>query len=61
MQQLIDHMVGSTDYLLRRPSPVARPSRGAWSMNRNGAWSVLEALRRPGVLDRMCVSPLGFT
>ena len=22
VQQLIDHMVGSTDYLLRRPSPV---------------------------------------
>jgi uncharacterized protein (TIGR03086 family) len=63
VQQLIDHMVGSTDYLaavLAGRATVARS--GAWVDDyRNGARSVLEALRRPGVLDRMCLSPLGFT
>jgi uncharacterized protein (TIGR03086 family) len=63
VQQLIDHMVGSTDYLaaaLAGREPVAR-SGGSADDYRIGVRSVLEGLRRPGALDRTCVSPLGFT
>ena len=63
VQQLIDHMVGSTDYLaaaLAGREPVARSGASADDY-RIGARGVLEGLRRPGALDRTCVSPLGFT
>lgn len=63
VQQLIDHMVGSTDYLaaaLTGREPVARSCATADDY-RIGARSALEGLRRPGALDRTCVSPLGFT
>ncbi|TQM37137.1 TIGR03086 family metal-binding protein [Pseudonocardia cypriaca] len=62
VQQLIDHMTGSTDYLLAAVAgepPSVR--RGATPDDyRAGVAAALEALARPGVLDRRCASPLGF-
>jgi uncharacterized protein (TIGR03086 family) len=62
VQQLIDHMVGSTDYLLgallaRDPQP--RSGAGAADY-RAGVARVLDELGRPGALHRTCMSPLGF-
>jgi uncharacterized protein (TIGR03086 family) len=62
VQQLMDHMTGSTDYLLAAlagEQPVAR-KRATAQDYRAGVAAVLEALARPGVLDRRCMSPLGF-
>ncbi|OLS98690.1 TIGR03086 family protein [Pseudonocardia sp. CNS-004] len=62
VQDLIDHMTGSTDYLLAAvagESPSVR--RGATPDDyRAGVAAVLEALARPGVRDLRCASPLGF-
>jgi uncharacterized protein (TIGR03086 family) len=62
VQQLIDHMTGSTDYLLAAVAgepPSVR--RGATPQDyRAGVETALEALARPGVLDQRCMSPLGF-
>jgi uncharacterized protein (TIGR03086 family) len=62
VQQLVEHMVGSTDYLLGA-SGAAVPGRSApatVSDYRDGVRRVLDALGRPGALQRRCVSPLGF-
>ena len=63
VQQLIDHMVGSTDYLAAALAGRELVARSGASVDdyQTGARSVLEGLRRPGALDRTCVSPLGFT
>jgi uncharacterized protein (TIGR03086 family) len=62
VQQLIDHMTGSTDYLLAAlagEQPAAR--RGATADDyRAGVAAVLDALARPGALDQRCMSPLAF-
>jgi uncharacterized protein (TIGR03086 family) len=62
VQQLIDHMTGSTDYLLASLAGERLPARqGATAEDyRAGAAAALEALARPGALDRRCMSPLGF-
>jgi uncharacterized protein (TIGR03086 family) len=62
VQQLIDHMTGSTDYLLAAVAGEPPPVRRGTTPDdyRAGAAAALEALARPGVLDRRCTSPLGF-
>jgi uncharacterized protein (TIGR03086 family) len=62
VQQLMDHMVGSTDYLLGvvlDRGPVPRSGTGV-AEYRAGVERVLEELVRPGALERTCMSPLGF-
>jgi uncharacterized protein (TIGR03086 family) len=62
VQQLIDHLVGGTEYLLaaaagRQPAAV----QGATGADyRRGVQQVLTAVLAPGVMERLCVSPLGF-
>jgi uncharacterized protein (TIGR03086 family) len=62
VQQLVEHMVGSTDYLLGATgsAPSARSAPANIEDYRSGVAQVLEALGRPGALDRWCASPLGF-
>ncbi len=62
VQDLVDHMVGSTEYLLaslagREPAP---PTGIDTADYRTGVAQVLEGLAEPGVLERTCPSPLGF-
>ena len=62
VQDLIDHMVGSTGYLLaalegREPAPVAGAVAGDYEAGRA---QVLAGLAAPGALVRTCRSPLGF-
>jgi uncharacterized protein (TIGR03086 family) len=62
VQQLIDHPVGSMDYLLGAllgGKPHPRSAAGVEDY-RPGVARVLEELGRPGALDRTCMSPLGF-
>jgi uncharacterized protein (TIGR03086 family) len=63
VQQLIDHMVGSTDYLAAALAGREPGARSGASVDdyRLGARRVLEGLREPGAMARTCVSPLGFT
>lgn len=62
VQELIDHMVGSTEYLLaslegREPAPVSGAGVADYEAGRAGA---LAGLAVPGALERTCRSPLGF-
>lgn len=62
VQDLIDHMVGSTGYLLaalesREPTPVTGTTATDYEAGRA---RVLAGLAAPGALDRTCRSPLGF-
>jgi uncharacterized protein (TIGR03086 family) len=62
VQQLIDHLVGGTEYLLsaaegREP---LQPTHATGADYRRGVANVLMALKLPGAMERMCVSPLGF-
>jgi uncharacterized protein (TIGR03086 family) len=62
VQVLIDHMVGSTRYLLEAtgsalPVPSGRSTAAAYRLGRTAA---LKALAVPGALDQTCASPLGF-
>ncbi|MCO1659728.1 TIGR03086 family metal-binding protein [Pseudonocardia humida] len=62
VQQLVDHMVGSTDYLLGAllgGEPDPRSGAGVEDY-RAGVVRVLDELDRPGALERTCMSPLGF-
>src|SRR5688500_3109192 len=62
VQQLIDHMVGGTDYLLAALAGQASPERAGRTADdyRHGLEQLHGGLRAPGGLDRMCLSPLGF-
>jgi uncharacterized protein (TIGR03086 family) len=62
VQQLIDHMVGGTDYLLAALAGAAPPELSGRSVAdyTRGLAQLSEGLRAPGGLERMCVSPLGF-
>jgi uncharacterized protein (TIGR03086 family) len=62
VQDLIDHMVGSTGYLVAALSGTTpTPRTGATAADfRGGVSAVLIGLGEPGALDRMCMSPLGF-
>jgi len=62
VQQLIDHMVGSTDYLLAAlagEAPLEVSGRTVVDYRR-GLERLSSDLRAPGNLDLMCTSPLGF-
>lgn len=62
VQQLIDHLVGGTTYLLAAASgrePVG-PTETTATDFRFGVAQVLDALTIPGAMQRICVSPLGF-
>lgn len=62
VQQLIDHLVGGAEYLLA--AAEGRPPvevHGALAADyRRGVAQVLAAVAAPGIMDRLCVSPLGF-
>ena len=62
VQDLIDHLVGGTEYLLSAAEPRELRSRPhATSADyRRGVADVLDALAQPGALERTCTSPLGF-
>ena len=62
VRQLVEHMVGSTDYLLGAAGEAAPGRAGPATVAdyRSGVAQVLDALARPGVLQRRCRSPLGF-
>jgi uncharacterized protein (TIGR03086 family) len=62
VQDLIDHMVGSTEYLRaalggREPVPVTGATVNDYQAGRA---EVLAGLVEPGALERTCRSPLGF-
>jgi uncharacterized protein (TIGR03086 family) len=62
VQDLIDHMTGSTEYLNaalagRAPTPAAGTDPDDFG---RGAAAVLAGLEAPDALDRVCLSPLGF-
>jgi uncharacterized protein (TIGR03086 family) len=62
VQQLIDHMVGGTDYLraaLADEPPTAVTGRTVEDY-RLGLEHLPSGLRVDGALDRTCTSPLGF-
>ena len=62
VQNLIDHMTGSTAYL--RAGLVGQPPSPPSATNADdfadGATEVLSGLAEPGALERVCMSPLGF-
>ena len=62
VQQLIDHMVGGTDYLLAALAGETPPTRAGRSVKdyKRGLEQLSSGLRAPGNLERMCMSPLGF-
>jgi uncharacterized protein (TIGR03086 family) len=62
VQQVIDHLVAGTEYLLaagsgREPVPV---SGSISSDYRQGVQQVLATVAQPEVMERICLSPLGF-
>jgi len=62
VQQLIDHLVGGTEYLLsaaegRDPVPLTDATAADY---RAGVTNVLVALKVPGAIEKSCTSPLGF-
>lgn len=62
VQQLIDHLVDGTDYLLSATTggEPAHLRRATAADYRRGVGEVLNALTSPGALERTCMSPLGF-
>ena len=62
VQQLIDHLVGGTEYLLAATSgrPPADSVGATIGDYRRGVQQVLAAVAQPGVMERICRSPLGF-
>lgn len=62
VQELMDHLAGSTRYLVEGagsvwPPPTAPVTAAGY---RAGRAAELAALAEPGALERTCVSPLGF-
>jgi uncharacterized protein (TIGR03086 family) len=62
VRDLIDHLVGGTEYLLssalgREPDQHANATAADY---RRGVTDVLDALKLPGAMERACISPLGF-
>jgi uncharacterized protein (TIGR03086 family) len=62
VQELIDHLVGGTEYLLSAAEQREPRSRchATAADYRSGVADVLDAVRRPGAVERTCTSPLGF-
>jgi uncharacterized protein (TIGR03086 family) len=62
VQDLVDHLVAGTDYLvaaMEGRAPVA-PAGTTPADFRRGVDAVLAGVAKPGALDRVCQSPLGF-
>jgi uncharacterized protein (TIGR03086 family) len=63
VQDLVDHLVGGTGYLLvaatggQPGEPPVQTSTGRFA---TGFAAVLDAAARPGATERRCLSPLGF-
>jgi uncharacterized protein (TIGR03086 family) len=62
VQQLIDHLVGGTGYLLSAAGGGEADQHGHATAAdyRRGVADVLNALTLPGAMERTCTSPLGF-
>ena len=62
VQQLIDHMVGGTDYPLAALAGAAPPALAGRTVEdyTRGLERLSSGLRVPGSLERRCMSPLGF-
>lgn len=62
VQDLIDHMVGGTDYLRSALAGTLPQPRSGASIDdyRTGVAGAMTGLREPGALARVCQSPLGF-
>ena len=62
VQQLIDHMVGGTDYLLAALAGEAPSERSGRTVDdyKLGLAQLRIGLRAQGGLDQTCMSPLGF-
>lgn len=62
MQQLIDHMVGGTDYLLAAIAGEKSREQSGRSVEdyQRGLEQLASGLRAPGSSNRLCMSPLGF-
>ena len=63
VQDLVDHPVGGTGYLLaaatggQQAGPVSAAATDQFAA---GVAAVLDAVAQPGVMGRRCLSPLGF-
>ncbi len=62
VQELIDHLVGGTEYLLSAAEQreARQPADATAADYRRGVADVLKALDVPGTLEQTCISPLGF-
>jgi uncharacterized protein (TIGR03086 family) len=62
VQDLIDHMTGSTAYLRAALAgqPFEPPTATTTNDFTDGATAVLSGLVAPSALERVCMSPLGF-
>lgn len=62
VQQLIDHLVGGTEYLLSAAEQreAAQPADATAADFHSGVADVLKALYVPGTMEQTCISPLGF-
>ena len=62
VQQLIDHLVGGTEYLLSAAEQreAAQPADATAADYRSGVADALKALDVPGTMERTCISPLGL-
>ena len=62
VQQLMDHLVGGTEYLLSAAEhrEAAQPADAGAADYRRGVADVLKALEVPGTMEQTCISPLGF-
>ena len=60
VQQLIDHMVGGTDYLLAALAGEAPPAPAECTVEdyTRGLAQLSSGLRAPDSLERLCMSPL---
>ena len=59
VQQLIEHLVGGTEYLLSAATGgESAPATDGTNVDyRRGVADVLDALAEPGAMDRTCISP----
>ena len=63
VQQVIDHLVGGTDYLLSAATgrEVGQREHATTAADyRRGVAEVLHAIALPAAMERTCTSPLGF-